>query len=251
MNIKMFKSIPKILRSKRLPLNECESDREEVEQMVCLARTYQQLLMEISNGKKKAEELLQLLSALTLDENYHLALRNVDYGTNDIGDNAWLYCYEGSCEQKYKPYCKFDRTKWPNDFLDQSYEVFYHLSIEKSVMGAWQAYLLSVASTMLPYIWHGGYFSRRYLLTQEDIDNLPPVMHYFPSLGRKKISVEGEISPKVWFKGDNAYVSCCYWNNWKGVVYETIVFKYDERRIISGKRLEDKILYKYFNPMRY
>lgn len=226
-----------------------ELKKEKVEELISLARSYQAILLEVARGQIDAEDLLGILNCVKLDSDYHLGMRGVDYGTDDIGDNSWLYCHQGN-EKSYKRDTKFNRKCWPDDFINESYEVFYHMSIEMSEMGAWQAYLLSISPTMLPAVWHGLYNSRRYLYTQEDVVAMGPILHFFP-LKRKMIDIKSDLSPKIWIRGKTVYVSCCYWNNWKGVVRETIAFKYKDDRIVSAKREDETIVYRYFNPSRY
>lgn len=226
-----------------------ELKKENAEKLISLARSYHAKLQEVARGKIDADELLNILYCVKLDQEYHLAIRGIDYDTDDIGDNSWLYCYLGN-EKGYKRDVKFNGKRWPNDFINESYEVFYHISIEMSEMGAWQAYLLSVAPTMLPAVWHGLYNSRRYLYSQEDVVAMGPILHFFP-FERKIVEVKSDLSPKIWTRGNAVCVSCCYWNNWKGVVRETIAFQYKDNRIVSAKREEDEIVYRYINPSRY
>ena len=77
-----------------------------------------------------------------------------------------------------------------------------------------------------------------------------PILHFFP-FERKIVEVKSDLLPKIWTRGNAVCVSCCYWNNWKGVVRETIAFQYKDNRIVSAKREEDEIVYRYINPSRY
>lgn len=221
--------------------------RMKTEKMIKTARSYLQLLNEIIERKKEVEMLLQLFTCLRLDDNYHLALKDV--GLSGIGNNSWLYSYKGNSFKDYSCDKAFDTEKWPDDFIKQSYEIFAHLIVKKTDTGAWQAYLLSIASTLLPAFWHGQYNNRKYLFSEEDVESIPPFFHNFPIPDLSDFKDEELLKPSVWIKDDVAHVSCCYWNYWKGVVRETILFLFDGDRIISGQRIKDRILFKYNCPI--
>lgn len=216
---------------------------------ITTARSYQKLLNEAVQGKKDVEMIMQLLSSLKLDENYILTLRYIDSHSVGIGDNNWLYCYKNDSEKEYQRKEDFNHDLWPPDFINQSYEIFYHLSVEKSKRGVWQAYLMSIAAKLLPAYWHGLYESRKNIFSQKDVENLTLICRGLPIPDPNGIKIESDLSPNIWINGNDAYVSCCYWNDWKGVIRETIAFRFEGNRIVSGKRLPDQVLYKYINPI--
>ena len=78
-----------------------ELKKENAEKLISLARSYHAKLQEVARGKIDADELLNILYCVKLDQEYHLAIRGIDYDTDDIGDNSWLYCYLGN-EKGYK-----------------------------------------------------------------------------------------------------------------------------------------------------
>ncbi len=116
-------------------------------------------------------------------------------------------------------------------------------------MGVWQAYLMSIAAKMLPAYWHGKYESRKNIFSPKDISNLTFITRDLPLPDPKDIIIEASLAPNIWINGNDAYVSCCYWNDWKGVIRETIVFTFKENRIVGGSRLKDQVLYKLYNPI--
>lgn len=53
-----------------------------------------------------------------------------------------------------------------------TFETFEHLSIELSPMGAWQAYLLSIAKTLLPFSGGLYYTKRKFVFTNDQLRDI-------------------------------------------------------------------------------
>lgn len=133
------------------------------------------------------------------------------------------------------------------DESEKSDEIFRHIKIQRTPSGAWMAYMLSVAPTLMRYFWHGGYERRKYILNQYDLSSLFDGEGIV--LGCKNAAEI--IHPKVTFDGDTAFVECCYWNDWKGLVKERSSVTYDGDRGTQIKRIYETTLYEYNCGIRF
>lgn len=152
-----------------------------------------------------------------------------------IGDNSWFYIDTGHSTKALEK----------------------RLLIEKvgatcSEMSAWQIYLLTTASTVLPAFWHGNYENRQYVFSKSDISNLSGFCrgNIFSKVDISNIA--DDILPGVELIGNMAKVRCCYWNDWKGLVRETVSINFNDRkRIRINKEIESEVLYKYNCGIRF
>jgi hypothetical protein len=141
------------------------------EQYISKAEQYFDLLKDFANGNEEYDRLFSVLDCLKLDSNYTLALHLANDHVG-IGDVSWFYCYEGNNDIYSERFNHPDREK-EEDFFQcfgnlSEFEIFKHLTVENSEMGVWQAFLLSIAVTQLPTVWHGAYRRQDLLFTNED-----------------------------------------------------------------------------------
>lgn len=214
------------------------------------AKEYCDLLHEFDEGNKDYDRLFNVLDCLKLDSNYTLAL----HLANDhigIGDVSWFYCYEGDSDIYRERFNNPDR-EMNEDFFQcmgnlSEFEIFKHLTVEKTEMGVWQAYLLSIALSQLPCIWHGAYRKQDLILTNEE--KIWKGLSAFKFLrGEKEVDFsfpENDIIPKVWIDGNTSYVRSCYFNMWKGIVRDTTALQFDQNRVIEFKRVKTETLWKF------
>jgi len=120
-------------------------------------------------------------------------------------------------------------------------ELLPHLIVEKSVEGAWEAYLFSLSRHLLPTYWHGGYNAREIIFGKEDLKQIPS------QVGRAfDVIINGhELSPSVHMEGNVAHVECCYWSEWGGLYREKVDITFDGDRIVDFKTAEAENIYRY------
>ena len=193
------------------------------EDYISICNKFLQVLSEISkdeNRDKERPEVLETLNCIRLDFDCHLKVRFAQHGGH--GDKSWFYCYVGEHDSYVNAYEK--RTKKSSSFFtcynyDEIYNVFNHLLIEPSPMGAWQAYLMLIATHFLPTAWHGGYSKRSMIFTNDEyLKRINRVTYKKP----KVIRNFEDLSPSVTFDGNNATVMCHYWSPWRGLVKESV-----------------------------
>lgn len=214
------------------------------------AKEYCNLLHEFAEGNKEYDRLFDVLDCLKLDSNYTLALHLANNHIF-IGDVSWFYCYEGDNDIYRDRYDHPDIDK-EEDFFQcfgnlSEFEIFKHLAVEKTGMGAWQAYLLSIALSQLPCYRHAAYRKKDLIFSNEDI-----IRNGLSAINRLRKQKEGDITfpediliPKVWFEGNTAHVICCYFNMWEGIVRITSTLLFDSNRVVDFKTVNTDTLWKF------
>ena len=120
-------------------------------------------------------------------------------------------------------------------------EILFRLDVERSVYGAWDAYLLSKARHLLPTWWHGGYNRETLIFSREDLGAVQS------QKGRSLDIITGgdDLKPCVSLNGDTAVVKSCYWSEWGGLYQETVTITFDGNRIANFEHAEARNIYSY------
>lgn len=223
------------------------------EKCISVCNDFVKALSDIKEENKSRidyDKILNILDCIHLEENYHLKVRFPHFRGH--GDKSWFYCYKGDTDTYEEEYN--NRVREVDDFIicycyDEIHNIFNHLEIEPTYLGAWQAYLMSTATHFLPTCWHGGYSKRVLVFHSNDIlerksglfwlerpDNIPDL---------------GELPPSVTFNGNKAIVKACYWNSWSGLVRETVEIRFLGNRAYFLDSPQKEILFKYDCKIRY
>lgn len=96
--------------------------------------------------------------------------------------------------------------------------------------------------TVLPTFWHGGYIRRTYIFSHKDLEEIDELRRNgkAPLFGIKDI-----VSPKVKIRGSEGTIECCYWNDWEGLVRETLKVTYANNSVIYITQTKAEVLYEY------
>lgn len=182
---------------------------------------------------KTKDSLFKVLVHIQLREGFHLGLKVA--GKVGLGNESCFYSYYGKEDPIMSGYPFSTHNHGLDDIL------FAGLDVEMSEMGAWQAYLLWMSPTVLPVFWHGGYICREYFFDRENFKGIIPTYGEMPV----EVTLDQIPHPNVTIEGNKAIVTCPYWNEWEGLVLESmpIIFKGDGE--IAFRRAKHKVLYKY------
>ena len=132
---------------------------------------------------------------------------------------------------------EYDREK--NLYHRYIYELFNHLIIERSLMGAWQAYLLSISKRLPPC----PRFGTGPLFETEQLHGYYLLLKL---LGRPEPMITSDdLTPSVSWYGNHIKVSSCYWNNRRGLIRETVYFSFGKDNRVHIGNYYDEILYKF------
>ena len=175
------------------------------------------------------DSLFSVLDCLSLRSGYRLGLKLA--GEVGIGDESWFYTYQGE-----------DSIDTLSCRVPQNSVLFKDIIVEQSAMGAWQAYLLYISPTILPTFWHGGYIRREFFFDRKNYKGI--TSSWAERNGNVDIKLDKIPQPSVEMGEGKAVVSCPYWNDWRGLVLETVEvqFKSDGSVVITT---HSKVLYEY------
>lgn len=173
---------------------------------------------------KKYGSFLQCLDKIKLPNGARLIVEECDNGTSDIGDESKLL------------------IKLPNGETDE--DIFKHLIVEQSPMGAWQAYLLHTLWHVLPLFWHANYSARDYVFCKDDANSVSTFQEEDHSAIIELIS-KFEVAPEVRSKDNKYYVSGCYWSDFGGLIREYFELTFDGNKVTSIFQFDSKTLHKY------
>ena len=175
-------------------------------------------------SEKKYNAFLDCLDKVKLPNGASLIVEECDNGTGDIGDESKLL------------------IKLPNGETDEN--IFKHLIVEQSPMGAWQAYLLHKLWHVLPLFWHANYSARNYIFSKEDVNSIHPFRKE-DKAGIIKQIAGFDFKPEVRQKDNKLYVSCCFFSNFKGLIREYYELTFNGNKVTEITNFANKVLYEY------
>jgi hypothetical protein len=233
----------------------------QTEQFIEVGRAYIDTLnkLDIAHPEGVAH-ILDILDCVRPDPGYQLGVYIERPSPNDSPthrcDQAWFLCLKSDhrpiVKMPYRP-----KPGGPYNFGDMCYlrftfDFFNHLSIEPTAMGAWQAYLLSVGKTILPF--SGGlYYTKRELVFNlnqlkelKTIDWRKLSRGDLDCIGHPELTdINVDISPFVQFDDKHVVVSCCHWNDWGGLIREYAKITFFNGRVYLLEDFKEEILFKY------
>lgn len=174
--------------------------------------------------EKKYGNFLQCLDKISLPTGTELIVEECDNSKNDIGDKSKLL------------------IKLPNGETDE--DIFKHLIVEQSPMGAWQAYLLHTLWHVLPLFWHANYSARDYVFCKDDANSVSTFQEEDHSAIVELIS-NFDVAPEVRSKDNKYYVSGCYWSDFGGLIRENVELTFEDNKVANIFEFDHKILYEY------
>lgn len=152
--------------------------------------------------KNSVKEVFDFLDKLSFG-NEEVKLHMASCENNSIGDESFFYIGEES--------------RGGDNML------YEHLCAEPSAQAAWQIYLLSTSSSVMPVYWHGGYIVRDFIFDETDVYDIEAgYKDYRPlrTIDLREFSEAGLLLPEVKMSpdGSEADVYCTYWSDWSGLV---------------------------------
>lgn len=111
------------------------------------------------------------------------------------------------------------------------------IEVEPTEMGAWQFFLLNHSYSMMPAIGHGYYFRNTYIFKLSDLLSAKPDLFGFPEgehsdpLAKFDFSTCKDILLPTVERRDSLFdVTCCYWNDWEGLVRQQTTYSLSDNR---------------------
>ena len=185
-----------------------------------------------SKSEEDSSSLFETLDKIQLDEGFRLGLKLAE--EVGIGDVSLFYTYQVG-----------DNYQTRGNRIEQcnrEMELFKTLIVEPSAMGVWQSYLLHVSPSVLPLFWHGGYNKKTHIFSEADLAKINPIGSRRPG----KLEFRDEVlAPTASFEGNTGIVECCFWNDWIGLVRESVEFIFDGNKVVSIKPKESTTLHQF------
>ena len=224
---------------------------KQAEKLIEVGRAYIDALNKLDmNHPEDVAHILDILDCVHPDSGFHLGVYIEepwrDGPVTHKCDQSWFHCYQGKEEPIMKRPYKHDGMVYHYQnmcYLKFIFDFFNHLTIDQTSMGAWQAYLLSIAKTVLPF--SGGlYYTKRELIFSHD--QLKDKCRLFDYEQKPLFKdLDKDVSPWVNIEGGQAVVSCCYWNEWQGLVRENAKIFFFNNRVYLLEDFEEDVLFHY------
>ena len=233
---------------------ETPSNMNQTEQLIRCGMAYIDAINNLNEDHpENVSRILDILDCVHLDAGYHIGIYieeicHEHHFTNQC-EQSWFHCYQGKEEPiMRRPY---DSWEWENDgnenmrFLRLTFEMFNHLTIDATPMGAWQFYLLCISRALLPFSGSLYYTKRQLIFTN---DQLPEIwVECEDSIDDKleRVKYDGDLSPSIIAKGNEYIVSCCFWTKWGGLIRETVCLTFKENGKLTIGDFKHDTLYQY------
>ena len=233
-----------------------ERNRKEQEESEyrskALADIQQAILTNASNGSSEFQTYLaSVRSASTTDfyaqmqyeSNYPMILKLLPYLSLPEGTSLHVE----QCNQQGHGDISKLYVETPEGSID--YNIWDYISVEHSVEGAWNAYILYNLWHVLPMFWHALY-ERRFFLFFQEFTGFVDCLNKKDTESVRTALKQNYTSPDVVYANEAFYVSCCYFTNFGGLIQETIEIKLNNGKA-SFLEIERKTLFEYDCGIRY
>lgn len=224
----------------------------QTEQLIEVGRAYIDALNKLDeNYPESVSRILDILNCVHPDPDYQFGIYIEEPSPNEapshMCDQAWFHCYQGKeksiMKHPYKPSNGGYYHLGNMCYLRFTFDFFNHLSIEPTAMGAWQAYLLSIAKTLLPFSGGLYYTKREMIFTNEQVKDIR--LSFKKERTIELMNLKVDVSPSIKIDGKHAIVSCCHWNDWDGLTREHANIIFFNDRVYLFDDFENEKLFKY------
>ena len=198
--------------------NQCKKEAKIGEKLVELVKA------------KEYEKVFCLLDKVKVKEGYKIKIEpyNAEEAVMTEGAVNYICIYDKEG--------KLLTTNFKEDFWS-------YLQVEKSKMGAWQAYLINQMWQYLPLYWQTNFLRREYVYTQsskvEFEGNLDDDKESFNSA-----MSANNVTPNIVRDGDNFIISACYWTIHSGLIREKYIVCF-EGDSVNVKYFDVEVLFEY------
>ncbi len=183
--------------------------------------------------------LIKSLDCIKVDEGWHIDINYLF--PHKKARYPILYCYKDKkpddWESIEKKYTHDNVDGWLFRMRINPYNIYKHISVTPTEMGAWQVYLLE----LYPFIKNGIDKDNNDWETTLLVSSYQDII---PERHRENITWENiDTRPYVWMKGSKAYVSGCRWVRNSGLFRDIYTIIFDGNRVkdifVDGEILHD------------
>ncbi|MBQ1780957.1 MAG: hypothetical protein II001_05950 [Bacteroidales bacterium] len=177
------------------------------------------------------DSLFEVLDHIRLKDGYHLGLKLAE--KKGMGDDSWFYTYKGEDPLK-------NGTADIEMLREKRKYIYDDLIVEQTNMGAWQTYLLFMSPSVLPLWWHANYMGRIYFFDRDNFKGIFPFC-----CDPVPLKIQDIPHPSVTKRNGHFFVRCPNWNDWEGLVRDSLNVSFDKDGNISINDFKRKVLYEF------
>ena len=185
---------------------------------------------------KEYEKVFRLLDKVKVKEGYKIKIEPYD------AEKAFM---AGGAVSSICIYDK-DEKLLTDDFKE---DFWSYLQVEKSKMGAWQAYLINQMWHYLPLYWHANYEHHEYVYTQSSKVEFEGDLNDEEESFNSAMSANN-VTPNIVRDGDNFIISACYWTIHGGLIREKYIVSF-EGDCVNVKYFDYEDLFEYHSYIVY
>lgn len=198
--------------------NQCKKEARVGEKLVELVKA------------KEYEKVFRLLDKVKVKEDYKIKIEPYDAEKAFMAGGAVCSI------------CIYDKDgKLLTDNFKEDF--WSYLQVEKSKMGAWQAYLINQMWLYLPLYSPANFLRREYVYTQSSKIEFEDGLNDEEEAFNSAISANN-VTPNIVRDGDNFIISACYWTISGGLIREKYIVCFEEDSV-NVKYFDDEVLFKY------
>lgn len=189
-------------------------------------------IVELVNSKQY-DKLINVLGDIRVLDGCSLKIRICEepYG-NVMGDSSFLYVL--------------------NKDGEKDKDVFKYIEVSNSSQSAWQVYILHTLWHLLPMFWHGNYNKRTMVFTSSDLSEKISQLNKDSHMNNVTLDVSNyNLQPQLSKKGNEYFVSCCYWSNWEGLVREVVGIVVENNKVSEIVEVDKCVEYPYDCGIRF
>ncbi len=246
-----------VMNKYRVQINH-EWEGDQTDQLIILGTAYLDALDNLDeDNPESVSSILNTFYCIHPDSGYHFGIYIEEPWEHEAPshqcDQAWFHCYQGEEEPiMIRPYernsgglCHLGNMC----YLRFTFDFFNHLTIDTTAMGFWQVYLLSIGKTLLPFSGQLYYTKRKLILAHEQLKNIS--LPFQPERIPELMNLDTDVSPSVQIKDNQAIVSCCFWNDWGGLIQESAKITFLNGKVYLLEDFDKQVLFKYDCGIRY
>ena len=189
-------------------------------------------IVELVNSKQY-DKLISVLGDIRISDGCSLKFKICEEPYGDVmGDSSFLYVL--------------------NKDGEKDKDIFQYIEVSNTYRAAWQVFILYKLWHLLPMFWHGNYERRTMVFTSSDLSEEITLLNKASDMRNVTLDVSKyNLRPQLSQKGNEYFVSCCYWNNWEGLVREVVGIVVENNKVTEIVEVDKCVEHPYDCGIRF